>query len=243
MTEKVNGIVLGTVKHNDSHNITTLYTREFGRIALATPAGGGRAARMKRAAFMPLSAIEATVSFGPGKDIGRAGQVSIISGRHSIYTDPAKMTVGIFIAEFIGRLVRESGADARMWDYVADAVSLLDRMPLGRGVANFPVVFLSTLTAFIGITPDTGGYAEGMIFDMRAGAYTESEPGHGDVLRGRDSRTVRLLGRLSFANGSRLRLRRKERREILEGLLRYYSIHLPGLGTMRSPEVLREVLG
>ena len=98
------------------------------------------------------------------------------------------MSVGLFVAEFVGRLVRDSGADARLWDYVADSLRLLDCMPSGRAVANFPIVFLSTLTAFVGITPDVGGFSEGKAFDMRAGAYSDLEPGHGDVLRGRESR-------------------------------------------------------
>ena len=70
MTEKVNAIVLGTVKHSDRHNITTLYTRECGRMAVATPAGSGRTACARRALMMPLSAVEATVGSGAGRDIG-----------------------------------------------------------------------------------------------------------------------------------------------------------------------------
>ena len=79
MTEKVNAIVLGTVKHSDRHNITTLYTRECGRTAVATPAGSGRTACAKRALMMPLSAVEATVGSGAGRDIGR----SLSRSRHS----------------------------------------------------------------------------------------------------------------------------------------------------------------
>ncbi len=121
MTEKVNAIVLGTVKHSDRHNITTLYTRECGRMAVATPAGAGRPACAKRALMMPLSAVEATVGSGAGRDIGRLVQVSALECRRSLYFDPVKMSVGLFVAEFIGRLVRDSGADARLWDYVADS--------------------------------------------------------------------------------------------------------------------------
>lgn len=243
MTEKVNAIVLGTVKHSDRHNITTLYTRECGRMAVATPAGSGRTACARRALMMPLSAVEATVGSGAGRDIGRLVQVSALECRRSLYFDPVKMSVGMFVAEFIGRLVRDSGADARLWDYVADSLRLLDCMPSGRAVANFPIVFLSTLTAFVGITPDVGGFSEGKAFDMRAGAYSDLEPGHGDVLRGRESRMACLLSRMSYANSGRVRFSREERRAVMEGILRYYSIHLPGIGTMRSPEVLKEVLG
>ena len=65
----------------------------------------------------------------------------------------------------------------------------------------------------------------------------------GDVLRGRESRMACLLSRMSYANSGRVRFSREERRAVLEGILRYYSIHLPGIGAMRSPEVLKEVLG
>ncbi len=243
MTIDVRGIVLGTVRHSDRNDITSIYTRERGRLAVATPAGGGRTARMKRASLMPLSLVEATLSGSAGGEIWRLSHLSLSSPWRDLYSDPVKMSVGMFVAEFLGKLVRDAGPDVRQWDYVVSSLKLLDAESNRLSVANFPVILLSSLAAFAGIMPDVSGWPASRVFDMRAGQYVGGEPGHPDTLRGDAAGAVRLLSRLTFASGSRLRLSRVERQEILGQLLRYYSIHLPGVAGMKSPAILRDVLG
>ncbi len=243
MTERLNAIVLGTVRHSDRSDITTFYTRERGRLALAVGAGSGRNARQRRGQLMPLSLVELTACLEAGREVGRLSGLSPIHIPAGILSDPVKTTVGMFVTEFIGKLVRESPPDSALWDYLSEAIRLLDSMPSGRGVGNYPIALLSTLTAFVGIAPDISGWNEGALFDMRGGVFTDKHPGHTDMVEGDESAIVRLLGRISFANSARLRLNRDDRRRTLKGLLRYYAIHLPGTGGMKSPEVLAEVLG
>ncbi len=134
--------------------------------------GSGDSCRLRPDGLRQACFDDAAVSCGGHSRLRRGKghstklvQVSALECRRSLYFDPVKMSVGLFVAEFVGRLVRDSGADARLWDYVADSLRLLDCMPSGRAVANFPIVFLSTLTAFVGITPDVGGFSEGKAFD------------------------------------------------------------------------------
>ena len=241
MQEKLTGIALGAVKHSDRHDIATLYTLERGRVAVAVAAGGGR---RRRTPLMPLSVVELNVSGRGGSEVMRASGIAPLEVWRTLYVDAAKMAVVMFMAEFIGKLTRDSGPDRPMWTYVAESVRLLDATASAAGVANFPIAFLASLTPFAGIAPDARGYAPGRIFDMRAGTYTDTHArAGGDLLGGPAAEAVRMLSRITFANAGRFRFSREERRQTLEGLLRYYSIHLPGLGGLKSPAVLTEVLG
>lgn len=243
MTERLNAIVLGRVKHSDRSDIVTFYTRERGRMALAVGAGNGKAARQRRGQLLPLSQLELTAHMDAARDVGRLSVISPVRLSGGIFLDPVKTAVGMFVTEFLGKLVRDAPADTKMWDYVAEALRLLDTMPPGRGVGNYPLALLASLTAFAGIMPDVTGWRSDRIFDMRGGEFSDLRPGHRDIVEKEEARSVRTLSRLTFANCGRLRLSREDRRRILEGLLRYYAIHLPGTGGMKSPEVLAEVLG
>lgn len=245
MTEKVTGIVLGSIRHNDRHDITSIYTRERGRVAVATPATGTSRKRsgVRRGALMPLSVVSVELSAHGNSEIRQLRQISPLRVWQQLYFDPRKIAISMFVTEFLDRLSRESGADANLWDYVEESIGLLDALPVGTALANFPITLLSTMTLLLGIAPDTSGYSAGMIFDMRAGVFTAFEPGHSDVLRDADAAMAAALRRITFANSGRFRMNVAQRRKVLELLLRYYSIHLPGLGSLKSPEVLSQLLG
>ncbi len=242
MTEKYTAIVLGTIRHSDRSDITTFFTRERARLALAVGSGSGATARLRRGMLMPLSIVELTARLEVGRDVGRLLQVSTLHTASSIYMDPIKTSVAMFVAEFIGRLVRESPPDSGLWDYLSESFRLLGIMSGGRTLANFPLVLLASLASFCGISPDVGGFQTGRMFDMRSGCFVDMRPAHGDIVEAAEAGFVVTLSRLNFANSRGLRLSREARRRILDDLLRYYALHLPGLGEMKSPAVLREIL-
>ncbi len=239
MQQQLKGIVLGRVKHSDRQDIATFYTAERGHIAAAVTASRKRGIRTP---LMPMSIVELSVTGREGSDIVRASGIAPLEIWTSLYVDPIKMSVVMFMAEFLNKLTRDSGPDRPQWNYVAEAIRFLDATTSTTEVANFPITFLASLTTFVGIAPDTHGYAPGRIFDMRSGTYltTQAYPG-GDRLGGLAAESVRQLSRITFANSGRFRFNRKERQLILEGLLKYYSIHLPGLGALKSPTVLTEI--
>ncbi|MDE6682692.1 MAG: recombination protein O N-terminal domain-containing protein, partial [Muribaculaceae bacterium] len=47
--ERVTGIVTDIVRHNDRHNIVTLFRRSRGRVSFLSPAGSGKAGRARNA--------------------------------------------------------------------------------------------------------------------------------------------------------------------------------------------------
>ena len=73
---------------------------------------------------------------------------------------------------------------------------------------------------------------------MRAGTFTDFQPLHRDVLEGEDARMVVMLSRLTYVAGERMRFSGKSRSRILNGMLHYYGLHIPGAGSMKTPDVL-----
>ena len=58
MNESLRGVVLRTVKYNDKNAVVRVYTDTHGLLSFLLPQGQGKAARMRRALFQPLSLVE-----------------------------------------------------------------------------------------------------------------------------------------------------------------------------------------
>lgn len=240
MIETLKGIVLGVVRHNDTGSVVTLYTPSRGRVSLLSTAGQGRAGKMRRAALMPLSVVETQVRFNDTRELQRMGRVATLETFPSIYADPLKSCVAMFVAEFLSKLLRDTVPDPNQWEYIRRSVGVLDASgPMG--VANFHIAFLAGLTTFAGIRPDVSGASRGVVFDMRAGEFTSTMPLHTDILTADEAQFVALLDRMTFVNMHRFRFTRTQRREVLSHLLHYYAIHLPGTSALRSVDILRSM--
>lgn len=100
-SEKITGIVTDMIRHNDRHNVVTLFTRSRGRMSFLSPAGTGRTAAMRRAGLQLLSLVEAEVNVRGDRDLQLLGRFSSPHVWSDIYFNPVKSAVAMFLAEFI----------------------------------------------------------------------------------------------------------------------------------------------
>lgn len=239
MDEKVRGIILGTVKHSDRANVVTLYTRERGRMAVVSPVGTGRAARMRVARLQLLSVVEAEVKLKAGRELPFLSQSSPLSLWHSIYFEPSKCALVFFLSEFLNRFLREAPCDPLMWDYIYSELQRLDRME--RGVGNFHLQFLLGIMETGGILPDYMGWQPGYWFDYRAGEFCSVKRLRGEGLPPEQAAYAARLLRSGRRGVGMMRLGRKERVAILEVMLGYIGTHYPGAASVSSIDILSEL--
>lgn len=233
------------MRHSDRHNVTGLYTRERGRMAMLTPAGSSRQSRQTSACFQPLSIVEAQVNVNPNRDLHIPTSVARATVWRTIYYEPRKMTQAMFLSEFLGRLLRDSPAEPALWDFIAQSVTLLDELDEDASIANFHIAFLTGLMRMTGIFPDLSGYSSGMEFDMKSGRMVLpfSMQGGSRGLRIDSERAAFMpkLVRMNYANSHRFRFRGRERSEILDYILRYFGCHFPGCDRLKSLDILKEL--
>lgn len=240
MSEKIEGIVLGVIKHSDRHNVVTLFTRERGRLTFLTPAGSGKNARVRNAALQPLSVIEADVRIIPTKELVMLNRFSSPRVWRSLYFHPVKQSIVLFLQEFLNKLMRSSAPDPTLYEYIVRAVETLDGAMETR-CANLHIALLVGLLGPMGISPNLEDYQKGDWFDMRGGEFTAERPFHNDLLTPSDASRLPLLSRMTMKNAGLFRFNAEERRRILFLLIRYYGIHFPGLGQLNSLDILSEI--
>ncbi|MDE7114837.1 MAG: DNA repair protein RecO [Muribaculaceae bacterium] len=237
--EKITGIVVDTVRHNDRHNIVTLFTRSRGRIAFLSPVGSGKAGRMRNARLMPLSVVEADVNIRQNRELQSLGSIMPAEVWRNIYFNPVKSSIALFLSEFLNRYLRDSSPDHVAWDFILASLRILDNTD--KGLANFHIWFLIRFLDIAGIAPDLSGYENGDAFDMRGGIPVVDEHIHKDILSPAETRLLVLLSRISVTNMRFFRFTGNDRRRLLDRILRYYAIHFPGLSGLKSPDVLSDV--
>lgn len=238
MGEKIRGIVLNVRKYNDRNSIVTLYTRERGRVSFISAMGSGKASNSRRARLQPLSLIETEVNFKASTELQRLGAINTPEVWNDLYFHPVKIAVALFISEFLYKLLNDTTPDGRLFDFLEKSIRFLDRME--AGVSNFYIPFLVSMLTFSGIQPDTSQLSRGNVFEFASGAFVPEKEAKGIFMKGEEGEAVKFVCRINFNNMKCLRLNGTNRRQILYGLLNYYSYHFPGLGNMKSPDVLRE---
>ena len=245
MKNSVRGIVLrNPVRHTDRADILTVYSPEKGRLSVVVPAGGGRTVRHRKAAFMPLSIIEFQMRESSGAErLARASSVSLLITYRTLYFEPVKSAVTMMLSEFLNRLLRDTVPDPLMYRYITESMILLDDISDARRIANFHLSFLSGLTVFAGISPDVSSYSPVSFFDMEAGRYVTLPPAHRNFLIGEEAKMPLLLSRMNYKNFHRFRFTREQRRRVLEGILKYFGLHFPGLDHLNSTEVVFGLFG
>ena len=239
MYEKLKGVVLNTVRYSDKHNIVHIYTDGRGLMSFAVPLGKTQAARMRNALLMPLSLVDLEAVMRPGRDLATMRELRRNYPLATLYSDPVKNAVALFISELLAHVIQEPEGNDPLFRYIEQAVQLLEQMP--DHVANFHICFLYHLGAHLGIQPNIDSYRKGYWFDMTDGVFTPSAVRGHMNLQPQEAQVIHLLSRMTFSNMGAFRFNREERNRMLDVIISYYRLHNAAIGTLRSPDILKQL--
>lgn len=237
MTSTLHIIPLRLTPHSDRTSILTAYSREMGRVGFAVTAGAGPGAARRRALLMPLNPVECVASGRPGRDLLTMREPRALMPLHSIMSSPSRTAQALFIAEVLERLLRQSESEPALFDFIIDAIGRLNDSAIAS--ANFHLTFMVRLGLMLGIAPDVTDYRPGMLFDLLDGQFRLSAPLHGQYLSTADSAAAARLLRINWQNMHAFRMSHTDRNRILDGIIRYYSLHLADLSSLKSLPILR----
>jgi len=239
MYEKFKGIVLNTIRYSDKHNIVHIYTDGRGLMSFAVPQGKTSAARMRNAMLMPLSLIDLEAGVRHGRELSILREVRRNYPLATLYSDPIKNAIALFISELLAHVIQEPEGNDPLFRYIEQSVQLLEQMP--RQIANFHICFLYHLGAHLGIQPNVDSYRKGYWFDMTEGVFVPGAVRGHMHLQPDEAQVIYLLSRMTFSNMSVFRFNREERNRMLDLIISYYRLHNAAIGTLRSPDILKQL--
>jgi len=241
MIESTKAIVLHQIKYSDTGIIVQLYTRKFGRQSCMIRGMRNKKTGKHNVFFQPMTILELVLYHKESRGMQMMKDFSVSYSPSDIYSNVRKSSVAIFLGEVLTSVLREESANEALFDFIADSVVYFDSFR--KGYANFHLAFLAGLSSYLGFEPRPKTGREGTYFDMLNGNFIPQPPDHGYYANAEISAILSTFFSTSYGKINSIILTGSIRNEVLETLVKYYSLHLPGLKKIKSLEVLKEVFG
>ena len=240
MYRSTRGIVFHQTRFSDTSLILRIFTEDLGLRSYIVKGALRPGSRMKASLFQPLTLLEMVVSDRDKGQLHHIREARIAFPFHNIANDIQKSSVLIFLNELLYKSIREESANRELFGFISENLKRLDQTE--KNIAQFPLLFTVQLTRFLGFLPQERYLDASTVFDLQEGVFTNMLPlGHELLMRGPICKYFSQLVNMPMERWHELRAEASLRRELLEKLLLYYTIHLPIQGDFRSHKVLHEL--
>ena len=194
MLTKTQAIVLHSLKYGESRLIVDLFTRSQGHLSFIVNIPRTSNSKVKKQFFQPLSLLDIEVDIRPKVQLQKFSDVRLLQPFSSIPFEPFKLSISLFISEFLYYALRSEQQNEHLFDYVVNSIQWLDAQE--DRFANFHLVFLMRLIRFLGFYPNLDDYVSGDYFDLRESVFCKMPPVHRDFLEPQEAEKVQLLMRM-----------------------------------------------
>jgi len=231
-------LVLNHIKYGETGLIATLYTEHSGRMSvLARGVYGKRNTRS--ALFQPLSLLEVSVGYRPGRDLHHLREASLSVPLSSIPFDPIKNGIALFLSEVLYKTLREETPKPGLFQFLSQSLQILDLCSFGT--SNFHLIFLIQLSRHLGFSPQLAGD----VSDEPAapGMHLFADPSSGGT-PGSDKASAEWFSRLrqaGFEQMHLLEMDHRTRNHLVTELVRWYGLHMESCMDVKSLPVLTSV--
>lgn len=231
--------MLHSLKYGETRLIVDMFTRSYGRLSFIVSLPKSAKGKMKKQFFQPLTLLEIETDVRPRLQLQKLSDARLLHPFSTIPFDQHKLSIALFIAEFLYYALRSEQQNALLFDYVTDSIQWLDGQD--SRFANFHLVFLMRLSRFLGFYPNLDDYSAGDYFDLRESIFLSAPPVHRDFLYPHEAEKVQLMMRMDFATMHLFQMSHTERNRLLEVALSYYRLHIPDFPELKSLSVLQEL--
>jgi DNA repair protein RecO (recombination protein O) len=240
MIHKTRGIVLHTIKYSETSVIAKIYTEKFGLVSFMIKGARKQKSKIRTAILQPLTLVDLETYFKEKSNLQTLKEITQSTAFSSIPNDIRKNSIVLFIAEILYKTIKEEESNPGLFNYIFNSIEFLDEMEMGIG--NFHLHFIIHLTKHLGFYPQEKFTQQKCFFDLEEGTFVTQTPYHLNFL---DVHESELLFRFLASTAETLemiKLSQFVRSELINKILIYYKLHLPGMGEIKSHQVLSTVL-
>lgn len=244
MTHKTEAIVLKSVKYGETSLIVTAFTEIFGiQTFIINGVRTSKKGSSKYSLFQPAAVLELDIYYNDLKSIHRIKESGWNVLYKNIFSSVIKNGIALFMIELITKSLKQPEQNPDLFYFLKDALVQLDEAP-DSIASNIPLYFALHLSYFFGLrlsTPDAS--KEIFYLDFLEGGFVGQQPSHKHFLDVEDSQlTSELLKVMQLSELENFKLNGKKRNFLLQKYIEYYSIHIQGLGEMKTLQVLTQLI-
>ncbi len=238
MVEKIEGIVLRTIKYSDNSLIIQLFTREHGRISCIAKGIHNKKSKFAPALFHPFFIFNAEIYFNNKKEIQIIKEVNINNSLNNLRENHYKLTIAMFLAEVLNKTIKYQNTDENLFDFIKNMIYTFDAEQ--NSPANFHLYFLLGMTHFLGFYPINNYTNELAFFDLLNAQFVKSFADSQTI----DKEYSELISQIMNNKNNEwwtIKLSSFQRRKTIEILLNYYTLHTGINMKIKSLDVLTDV--
>jgi DNA repair protein RecO (recombination protein O) len=229
MILKTSGLVLSSIRYQDTSIIVKIFTRELGLKSYLVNGVRSMGKGSKMALYQPLTLLDLVVYNKETSGLQRISEAKLQAAHQRIPFEFSRTSIALFMTEVINRSIYENYQNEGLFDFLASSVSFLDQSE--TVLAHYPLVFLIEKAKFLGFAPED---AEGFLLEVKNQPF-----GHEELPLILDYLRVLLEEKYHCDAKVPILLRRK----LLDHLLDFYSEHLDNPTPLKSLSVIRQVMG
>lgn len=228
-------IVLSYLKYGDNGLIVKCYTHSSGiQSFILKNAFSGR--NKKNSVFTILNQISVIYEDKKRKNLNYINEVETYTYYQSIYINPVKTTITLFLGEILNSVLQEEEVNPFLYDFISGGLTEFDAKK--TSYADFHLWFLMNLTRHLGFYPHfSENYA---YFDLANGIST-NDFSSGFLVDREELKLFESLIHLNFSLQQGSQFNQIERKKLLEILMKYYELHISAFRRPKSLEVLYQV--
>lgn len=239
MIRTFNGIVLKSIKYGETSMISEVYTREHGLKKFIAGSVRKAKSRMSPGLFQPMSLVQMVAYEKPGKDLNRVKDISPLHLYRHMPMEINRTAVGLFITEVVRYTIRTDESNPELFDFLLDVFRFLDETD--RSIANLPLSFLVLYSGWMGFEPENNYSEEKSVFDLQEGRFNVVSTGLQQIEAPLSSLFSQLLAS-DMESSADIKIKRKDRQQLLQSLLDYYYIHIDYMKKVQTHLIFEGIL-
>lgn len=238
---KTKAIVIRTTKYAETSMIISCYTDLHGLQSYIINGVRSKNAAIKPSQLQALTLLELEAYYQQNKTMQRIKELKCLPVLNELHFNVIKSSIALFISEVLNKLIRdENNTDEHLFTYLFNAIQILDISQ--ENCANFPLVFLTQLTRYLGFSPKGEFRDEQNGFDIKEGAFIPYDSRNPYQLNPMLSKIVSDCLHNRLDQFSQIVMTYDQRTNVLEHMLDYYREHIQGIFDIQSHKILSEVL-
>jgi DNA repair protein RecO (recombination protein O) len=230
-------IVLQVIKHGDHKCIIKLYTAHNGLVTAAAAVRKSPSSKIKSSSILPLNLVDVELVLKQSKEVHQLTEAVCYCIHTNISLSLSKLTIAQFLNEVLIKCVKEQGPNVHLYEFIETCFKYLNDTE--SDFENLHLYFLIELTKYLGFEPQNNFTSLYPYFDCREGRFTSLSMALPLGLSKDDSI---LFSEFLKINVLKEKISGRQRQTLLEVMLAYYRLHIPGFNDVKSLEVLKEVI-
>jgi len=230
-------LILKTTKYGETSVVVQAYSRLFGLVSFMARGVRKKGAKIPIALLQPMNLTQIVFSSAKTGTLGHLNEISLTALYQTIPFDVKKNTILMFINEILYKSLKEEQPHETLFDYIKNFLITLDEQK--EHFSDNHLFFLAGLTQYFGIFPN---FEKKGWFDLREGVSVSPKPLHEYAISNEETVLFQMLFSTPPEEQYRIKINATERNLLLDMLLKYYTLHIPGMETIRSRSVLHQVL-